>query len=111
MTPIILGCLTAILVLLAGLYTIGTRRQRQFLAVLMICGIVGGLRLLYDLNQPQGDHATTQVTEQAALPGESYNARLPQPNREAGYVSADSCQACHADQYASWHSTYHRTMT
>src|SRR5262245_56327984 len=28
-----------------------------------------------------------------------------------GYVSSDSCQACHPSQYASWHGSYHRTMT
>ena len=28
-----------------------------------------------------------------------------------GYVSSDTCRACHPDQYASWHASYHRTMT
>ncbi len=28
-----------------------------------------------------------------------------------GYVSSDSCQACHPDQYDSWRASYHRTMT
>ena len=28
-----------------------------------------------------------------------------------GYVSSDSCQACHPAQYATWHRSYHRTMT
>ena len=27
------------------------------------------------------------------------------------YVSSDTCRACHPSQYASWHSSYHRTMT
>ena len=30
---------------------------------------------------------------------------------EAGYVSSDTCRACHPSQYASWHRSYHRTMT
>ncbi len=29
----------------------------------------------------------------------------------AGYVSSDSCRACHPGNYASWHDSYHRTMT
>jgi len=29
----------------------------------------------------------------------------------AGYVSSDTCRACHPSQYASWHASYHRTMT
>lgn len=28
-----------------------------------------------------------------------------------GYVSSDTCRACHPSQYASWHASYHRTMT
>ena len=28
-----------------------------------------------------------------------------------GYVSSDSCQACHPREYDTWHSSYHRTMT
>jgi hypothetical protein len=28
-----------------------------------------------------------------------------------GYVTSSACQACHPSQYASWHRSYHRTMT
>ncbi len=28
-----------------------------------------------------------------------------------GYVTSDSCRACHAAQYETWHRSYHRTMT
>jgi hypothetical protein len=31
--------------------------------------------------------------------------------RDDGYVSSQTCKACHPDQYASWHDSYHRTMT
>src|SRR6185503_13479320 len=27
------------------------------------------------------------------------------------YVSSANCRSCHPDQYASWHRSYHRTMT
>ena len=27
------------------------------------------------------------------------------------YISSDACRACHPSQYASWHASYHRTMT
>ena len=36
---------------------------------------------------------------------------LPRPRTEGGYVSSDKCQSCHPSQYASWHHSYHRTMT
>lgn len=28
-----------------------------------------------------------------------------------GYVGADACRACHPGNHASWHASYHRTMT
>jgi len=40
-----------------------------------------------------------------------WSATLPREGRSDGYVSSDTCQACHPAQYASWHRTYHRTMT
>lgn len=30
---------------------------------------------------------------------------------EDGFVSSDTCRACHPSQYASWRASYHRTMT
>ncbi len=34
---------------------------------------------------------------------------LVQPAR--GYVGSNACQSCHPGPYASWHASYHRTMT
>lgn len=30
---------------------------------------------------------------------------------EDGFAGSDTCRACHPSQYASWHASYHRTMT
>lgn len=30
---------------------------------------------------------------------------------EDGYVSSDTCRACHPSQYATWRGSFHRTMT
>src|SRR6476469_9150281 len=38
-------------------------------------------------------------------------AGRPRQQRGDGYVSSDTCRACHPSQYASWHASYHRTMT
>lgn len=35
----------------------------------------------------------------------------PQRSSEGGFVSSNSCKACHPEAYHSWHQTYHRTMT
>ncbi len=42
---------------------------------------------------------------------ETLAADLPQPNREQAYISSDRCQSCHPDEHATWHQSYHRTMT
>lgn len=36
---------------------------------------------------------------------------IPREGESIGYVSSDKCQACHPDQFASWHQSFHRTMT
>jgi nitrate/TMAO reductase-like tetraheme cytochrome c subunit len=30
---------------------------------------------------------------------------------DAGYSSSNTCRSCHPSQYATWHASYHRTMT
>src|SRR5262245_56002670 len=37
-------------------------------------------------------------------------AHVPESARD-GFTSSDACRACHPGAYASWHSSYHRTMT
>ena len=37
--------------------------------------------------------------------------RRPQEVLDDGYVSSKACLECHPDQHASWHASYHRTMT
>src|SRR6185369_3214458 len=35
----------------------------------------------------------------------------PHLGRPDTFADSSSCKACHADQYSSWHASYHRTMT
>ena len=37
--------------------------------------------------------------------------RRPHEVLDDGYVSSKACLECHPDQHASWHASYHRTMT
>jgi len=37
--------------------------------------------------------------------------RLPAAATGGGYATSGACQACHPDQYETWHRSYHRTMT
>ena len=36
---------------------------------------------------------------------------LPRLQREDAYVSSNRCIGCHPAEHASWHRTFHRTMT
>src|SRR5260370_315631 len=35
----------------------------------------------------------------------------PMQSQVAGYVSSNACRSCHSGNYATWHASYHRTMT
>jgi hypothetical protein len=41
----------------------------------------------------------------------AFRKKAPREGRPGGYVSSETCKACHPDQYASWHHSFHRTMT
>jgi len=36
---------------------------------------------------------------------------VPIAARDEGYAGSEACRACHAENHASWHASYHRTMT
>ena len=36
---------------------------------------------------------------------------LPPQRTSAGFVTSHSCRSCHPGKHASWHQTFHRTMT
>ncbi|MBX3747780.1 MAG: hypothetical protein KF833_20930 [Verrucomicrobiae bacterium] len=38
-------------------------------------------------------------------------ADLPGPRSQGDYVTSAECRACHPGEHASWHRTFHRTMT
>ncbi len=43
---------------------------------------------------------------------EPYSAvSLPKESDEGGFVSSKACRACHPDEHASWHRSFHRSMT
>ncbi len=44
----------------------------------------------------------------ALFAGEFSQTFAPQPH---DWATSDTCRACHLDQHASWHRTFHRTMT
>ena len=51
------------------------------------------------------------VTREKSRIQEQILKAIPRADRNEEFVSSDSCQACHPSQYASWHQSFHRTMT
>src|SRR4051794_20958225 len=53
----------------------------------------------------------TVVEVRRTLPPEQTITDRPVQVEEEGYVSSRTCKSCHPSQYATWHRSYHRTMT
>lgn len=54
----------------------------------------------------------TKESVQAVPMGlKDFDAYRPSNQTTAGFVTSSACLECHADQYHSWHASYHRTMT
>src|SRR5262245_10738887 len=88
--------------LLAVVFIALGRRLRSFLSwlcLLLIFGLTVGA-----MAWRQGE-IRDKAKSRAAL------AEKTPPQSRSGYASSDICRSCHPDQYASWHRSYHRTMT
>jgi hypothetical protein len=70
--------------------------RSRLIRVLVLGGAVGVAILTAWLFWPSGNAVP------AARPVEIFTD---------GYVGSKTCQSCHADQHATWHQSYHRTMT
>lgn len=54
----------------------------------------------------------TAVLALASLRARKPEAPAPIASSAAGaFVTSNACRGCHPEQYASWHASYHRTMT
>jgi len=76
------------------------------LAVLLI--LPGCSRREAPVDPAPQQQASTPPGASPALAGDE---RIPREGGPEGYVGSESCRDCHADQFQSWHRTYHRTMT
>ncbi len=58
--------------------------------------------------------AVVSAPEDSPTPASSsdtFSETLPRIHGPAGYLGSAACRDCHRDQYASWHRSYHRSMT
>lgn len=49
------------------------------------------------------------LTPKKTSPGAALTAVRQRPS--SGYASSNACRSCHPAEYASWHDSYHRSMT
>jgi predicted CXXCH cytochrome family protein len=95
---------TLLVWILIGAAVIGLlRRSRAAATIATAAALIGATAAGHAL---WAAHATGRERSLEAL-----RPRVPQPVTDAGYVSSDSCRACHPAEHASWHQTHHRTMT
>src|SRR5687767_4829566 len=90
----------ALLAGLAPLLKVGTpyRGLRKLSLIAGVLTLAGAAALSHQINRRAEGRVERQKT-------------LPREGRPGGYVSSDSCQACHPREYQTWHRSYHRTMT
>lgn len=69
----------------------------------MVLGALGVAAALYGLGA---------FPQPAFVPIDSRSAaQMPAQVNDGAYVSSETCRSCHPGEYASWHASYHRTMT
>jgi len=72
---------------------------------LVVCAAAGATIFGYS-------RATERTKSRVALEAEIPTRLIVSPDESAPeYVTSDRCQACHPGQFASWHDSYHRSMT
>ena len=97
---------------LTPLVCLGRRRPRGIvlLAVVMVAVAVLSIEgrgerretIVSAFDRGDGDTRLKTVVKPEVLPRQVIGEE---------YVSSQTCRSCHPQQYASWHRTYHRTMT
>lgn len=98
-----------VLLLFGALYFVGTRRQRlamNWLFALLAVTVAS----FFALRRSETSNSTG-IESQAPPVASSTVVELPAVNHDAGFSGAESCRECHQDQFATWHRTFHRTMT
>ena len=90
-----------------------SRSPRTVLVLLLALGVLAvaawqALREERQAEAPSPNDVPASVTPSAlrAAPGAPLVGRL-----EDGFVGPEACLACHEEEHASWHRSYHRTMT
>jgi predicted CXXCH cytochrome family protein len=90
------------LLLAAALWPL-VRKTRSWSARAGLTFLIGATAL--------GGFAWKSRAHSKVMARQQFRDSLPAEHRAGGYAKSDACRSCHPDQYASWHRSYHRTMT
>src|SRR5437870_148339 len=86
--------------LLGAVLLLVRRAPSQGAQVLAACLLAGGIGAAWCWQQKLRQRFEARA-----------DAVAPHVGRPEEYAGSASCRGCHPDQYASWHRTFHRTMT
>ncbi len=114
MKTLILAILTLVAGTLARFAPPRSPRRRAWTALALVSLVIAAIGLMIpavqedavvDLNANAAADAGIAAEAQALI------AAPLAPSANPEYVGAESCRACHADQFRTWHDSYHRSMT
>lgn len=83
---------------------------RTGLVVLLLAWLAAGLGCSRE-DTPAARYPAPASQADLLPTADEFRAALPREGGPAGYVGSAACRSCHEDQHASWHRSYHRTMT
>ncbi|MFN0052946.1 MAG: C cytochrome precursor [Planctomycetales bacterium] len=108
-----MSTLSVLASLIAALIVFGLAQRalgRGVAAVAAILALAGVLWLTSGERKHRTDAA--RVARQKDSDSQvQFADNVPQQVSADGYVSSEACRECHPRQHATWHASYHRTMT
>ncbi|MSU36462.1 MAG: hypothetical protein EXS36_15465 [Pedosphaera sp.] len=104
-------------------HNLARSHERGYRACIQLLGLVLLSVMLGCSKEPSASSASNALTD-TPTPASASNpavkaapilddslGEIPREGGVTGYAGAQSCRECHQDQYASWHRSFHRTMT
>ncbi|MCA9174473.1 MAG: hypothetical protein KDB14_08305 [Planctomycetales bacterium] len=87
--------------------------QRLLIVLAMVGIVVFAIAVAVFRQQPESPNSSrpTPPTAPVAAGVRKYDAIRPAVSTDNGYISAQACKECHPGNHASWHASYHRSMT
>lgn len=79
--------------------------------LVVMAGVIGSVILLPDDEDSAAILSGQQKRQLIANASTPVKQLVPRQQRDGGYQTSDRCRSCHPKEHASWHQSYHRSMT